>query len=192
MVFTAQLEPIPEQVMPISEQRIAHLKGCARQAELLAERFGEDGKSAYLAGLFHDLSRDWDDETSRRYAMDYGLDVDERELFVGSGLLHGAVSAHLAGKLYRVGDRQILEAIRYHTTCWLDVDRLGAILIVADVTEPSREDKIKEIFRKIFQKEDIFDILIEVLILKEGYLQKEGTEPHPRQRDARRMLLERR
>jgi len=192
MVFTTQLEPLPKEVFPITVERLVHLKGCARQSAKLAHRFGEDEERAYTAGLYHDLARDWNDEQARSYVHKFNINVDTKEVAAGVGLLHSPISADLAERVFGVEDERILEAIRYHTTGWEQVSKLGAILMVADVSEPNRGKNFLCRIEKILKMGDIFDILIEVLILKEEYLRDKGVEPHPMHRRTLSKLLERR
>jgi predicted HD superfamily hydrolase involved in NAD metabolism len=192
MNYIAKLKPIPPEVEPLSEQRILHLLGTAEKAGELARRWGEDEQRAVLAGLYHDLSRDWGDEKARRYSMEQNLAVDEMELASGTGLLHGAISAHLANKLYNNCDSEILTAIRYHTTCWQSVDRLGAILIIADMVEENRGKYFLKKQQELLKKKNLFDILIELLIWKEEHLHRIKINPHNRQLEALKELQERR
>lgn len=118
--------------------------------------------------------------------------MDEIEFAGGTGLLHGAISAHLANKLYNICDLEILTAIRYHTTCWQSVDRLGAILIVADMVEENRGKYFSKKQQDLLKKKNLFDILIELLIWKEDYLHRIKIKPHNRQLETLKELQERR
>jgi predicted HD superfamily hydrolase involved in NAD metabolism len=190
--YIAKLKPIPGEVEPLSERRIRHLLGTAKKAAELAGKWGEEQERAVYAGLYHDLSRDWNDEKSRCYARENALTVDKIELDNGTGLLHGAISAHLARRYYDIQDPEVLSAIRYHTTCWPGVSRLGAILVIADMLEDSRGKNILKNHRELLKKSDLFDILIGLLVGKEEYLRHIGIRPHQRQLETLQELRERR
>jgi HD superfamily phosphohydrolase YqeK len=105
---------------------LQHLQGTARLAQELAAHYGQSPELAYAAGCWHDVSRGWSDEQSRRFAREQQLELDAGELAAGTSLLHG----HIAARLWQeeIGDAaEWQHAIACHT--------LGT-------TNPSLEDQI--------------------------------------------------
>ena len=121
----------------LSEKRYLHSIGVSRTAACLARQFGADVQKAALAGLLHDCARALPDEQLLSIAEEWGLGIDriERETPV---LLHAKLGSLLAAREYGVNDREICQAIAFHTTGGPGMTLLDEIIYLADFIEPSR------------------------------------------------------
>lgn len=88
----------------------------------------EERQAWHDAGRWHDALRDADDELLRKLADDASRP---------RGMLHGSAAARW---LVRDGEerRDVLEAVRWHTTGWTQWSRAGRALYMADFLEPGR------------------------------------------------------
>jgi len=122
----------------LSDKRYEHTVRVADTIEKLARLHGLDPERARLAGLLHDTAREIGKEELLRVAEEDGLSVGnfERERPI---LLHGPVAAELAREDLRVEDKEILDAVRVHTTGEPGMGPLALALFVADKIEPGRE-----------------------------------------------------
>jgi predicted HD superfamily hydrolase involved in NAD metabolism len=156
----------------LSDERYAHTLRVAETAERLAGLHGLDPKKARLATLLHDAAREAGKDELLRVAGEEGLAVDdlEREQPV---LLHGPVAAELARKELGVKDREVLEAVRVHTTGEPGMGPLALALYVADKIEPDRDQPRVEDLRKL-AIEDLH---------KAAAVALEGSISHNEQRD---------
>lgn len=118
------------------EKRWSHTLGVMETAVKLANRFGADPDKAELAAILHDTAKYWPVERQRRIALEQGL--AEEELHYDPELLHAPVGAYVAETEYGVKDREVLDAIRYHTTGRAKMTLLDKIVCLADYIEPGR------------------------------------------------------
>lgn len=121
----------------LSEKRRRHIFGVADTAEALARRFDYHPQKARLAGLAHDLAREWPLEAVTEVALRDGRGFSplERQNAV---LLHGRAAAQFMRETFGVADPEILDAVRHHTLGTADPSILDLILYGADYLEPNR------------------------------------------------------
>ncbi len=123
----------------LSEKRYAHTKSVAAEAATLARIFGEDVNKAYLAGLLHDSAKEFPDAKKWELCEQYNIKPDKAMRQV-IDLSHGAIAAELAKDEFGIKDKDILNAIRFHTTGRSGMSDLEKIVCLADCTEPLRAD----------------------------------------------------
>ncbi|MEG6520746.1 bis(5'-nucleosyl)-tetraphosphatase (symmetrical) YqeK [Desulfotomaculum sp. 1211_IL3151] len=122
----------------MSEKLLRHARGVADTAEKLAKKYGTDPFKARIAGLLHDIARDFDDNEMLQRAKKYNLTVSEYG-FAMPLLLHGPVAAVMAREDYGINDQEILNAIALHTVGSEYMSQLDKIIFVADKIEPNRK-----------------------------------------------------
>ncbi len=156
-------------------KRLRHTLGVARTARDLALSQGLDPAKAGLAGLLHDCAKGLDRGESERLLKRLRLDPLERAL---PALWHAPLGALLARSLYGIQDREILEAIRFHSTGSPRLGALGRILYVADFIEPGRDfpglGRLRGLARENFSK-----ALKGVVAGKISFLAQKGMRIHP-------------
>lgn len=136
--------------------RFVHTLGVTDTAVYLAKRYGADRKKAEIAGLLHDCAK---------------------ELY--PGLLHAPEGAKLAQSEYGIEDKEILDAIRWHTTGRPEMTLLDKIIYIADYIEPNRSlapnlDEIRHL-----AVEDIDECLYTILRATLAYLGASRTSIDP-------------
>ncbi|MGO8684442.1 MAG: bis(5'-nucleosyl)-tetraphosphatase (symmetrical) YqeK [Thermoleophilia bacterium] len=121
----------------IPERRVAH---CRRVADLAAEfapRWQAAADEARLAGLLHDLCRDWNPSELLADAQRLGIKPSPLERAHPRQLLHGPVaSGELAG---RDLPPTVLAAIASHTAGAAGMGPVARCVYLADFCEPGRE-----------------------------------------------------
>ncbi len=120
----------------MSEERYLHSLGVEREAERLARRWGEDPEKAAVAGILHDCCKEMPLPEALQIVGQSAIipDIDFREQ---PQLIHGYAAAELLGR-FGVRDREIEDAVRYHTTGRTGMSRLEKIVYLADLTEEGR------------------------------------------------------
>ena len=118
-------------------RRFLHSRNVALLAWDLCCRFGVDPQKGYLAGIAHDMCKDFESDKLIRLARADGGNISKLEQNK-PGLLHARAAAVLTRRKYGITDKDILEAIRYHTTGTWDMGSLAKIVYVADKLEVSR------------------------------------------------------
>jgi len=123
----------------LDRERYQHTLGVAYTASCLAMRYGADIEDAYIAGLLHDCAKCIPNDDKLEICRKYGIGVTDCE-GENPSLLHAKVGAFLAEKRYGVRDKDILSAIRSHTTGMPGMTLLQKIIFVADYIEPNRNE----------------------------------------------------
>jgi predicted HD superfamily hydrolase involved in NAD metabolism len=175
-----EIEKEIKRLMPIVEarlknERLIHSLGVMKSAEALAKRYGADPDKALIAGLLHDITKEYSCEQHMELIKKYDVPIDEGEKNTLT-LLHAITSAAFARFEAGITDDEILNAIRYHTTGRTDMTILERIIYVADFIEPNRKYADVEYFRTI-AFEDLDKTLylgikwcMEDLLRKDAYL----------------------
>ena len=128
----------------LPKKRYEHTLGVAYTAAALAMCYGEDILKAELAGILHDVAKAKKSfelkDNMKRYIDPYtdGAYVD---LIANKApqILHAVYAPYLAKKDYKIEDKDILSAIRWHTTGKKDMTMLEKIVFAADYIEPNRK-----------------------------------------------------
>ena len=166
----------------LKKRRYEHSLGVCAEAVRMAELFGADTEKAHIAGLLHDcakcLTEEQEKEVCKRYS--YVPDLMTR---LCHPVLHAPLGAVVAEHEYGVTDKEILDAIRYHTVARADMTLLDKIVYVADMTEPGREYDGAERLRSLAHK-DIDEAFREALRQSLMHNIKKGSIIHPNSLDA--------
>ncbi len=122
----------------LGDYRYRHSLCVADEAARLARRYGADEARAYTAGLLHDILKDTDKKTQLQILADFAILLDEVERQVPK-LWHARVGAAFLEYVLRIDDREILDAVRYHTTGRAGMSLLEKVVFVADFTSADRD-----------------------------------------------------
>ncbi|GLB58279.1 bis(5'-nucleosyl)-tetraphosphatase (symmetrical) YqeK [Cytobacillus sp. NCCP-133] len=131
----------------LTEHRYLHTIGVMETALRLAEMYGADKKKAELAAIFHDYAKFRPKEEMKEIIL---MEQMPRELLdYNSELWHAPVGAFLAEKEAGISDKEVLSAIRYHTSGRTGMNLLEKIIYLADYIEPGRHfpgvEEVREI-----------------------------------------------
>lgn len=122
----------------LKEDRFKHSLSVRDTAEKLATIYGADIEKAKIAGLVHDCAKNMSNEDLIKIAKDNGVIIDE--VFYNSPqLMHGLVGSIIAKQLMGIEDKEILDAIKYHTTGKKNMTLLEKVIYIADYIEPTRK-----------------------------------------------------
>lgn len=122
----------------LSEERFTHSLGVADEAVKIARRYNADTDSAYIAGLLHDCAKDYTPKKKIKLAKKYNFHIDyimEQQV----DLTHSFLGSFVAEDKYGITDRDVLNAIEYHTTGRDNMSLLEKIIFLADSIEPNRK-----------------------------------------------------
>lgn len=122
--------------MNLKESRLQHTYRVAETAVAMARREGADVRKAEIAALLHDCARNLPPEKLNSLVEELGLPDRYRG---NVNLSHSKVGAAFAGRLFNIDDREILDAISYHTTGRCRMTTLEKIVFLADAIEPGRD-----------------------------------------------------
>ncbi len=124
----------------LTEYRFKHSLNVSAEAVRLAERYGGDVDKAEFAGLMHDVMKDVGKDEQLRLMREYCVDLNEVERREPK-LWHAIAGAVYLENTLGISDRDILNAVRYHTTGRAGMSLLEKIIYIADFTSAERDYK---------------------------------------------------
>ena len=142
--------------------RIRHSYNVALTAIALAKRYGVNVEKAITAALLHDIGKCLNE-----------TDLKNRGLYTDEPIepcRHAQIGEQIAYKYFSVKDREILNAIKFHTVGNKSMDNLAKIIFLADYIEPSRKFNGLDEIRKMSMI-DLDETVIMVLQNTVKYLQ---------------------
>lgn len=133
----------------LKPERFEHSKNVAREAYKLATVYGENCEKAYYAGLLHDCAKNIDLDFQLKLISEFNeYEIMENELSYPK-VIHALCGPIIAKKEFGVDDKEILDAIRYHTLGNINMSKFDKILYIADLISSERNYKGIEILREI-------------------------------------------
>ncbi len=121
----------------LDDYRFLHSLNVAESAAFLADMYGEDRERAYFAGLVHDIMKNENKEEQLKMLGkgDIILSCTEK----GNPKLWHAMAGEVCLRLqYGIEDKEILSAVRYHTTGKAGMSTFEKIIYVADYISAER------------------------------------------------------
>jgi nicotinate-nucleotide adenylyltransferase len=145
----------------LSIERFLHSRNTALHASDMCRRFGIDPMAGYLAGIAHDLAKQLDNKQLLKIIKnnpDFTVSDLEKEK---PNLLHGKAAAVLLRERFCIHNKDVLEAVAFHTSGKENMGPLAKIIYIADKTESSRN--IDSALRIMCREDDLDGILFAVL-----------------------------
>lgn len=136
----------------LSQKRVLHSIGVAETASKLAVINNCDQEKAYLAGLLHDVARELTHQEAIAFLKRNNYSFIEEDYLVPE-VLHGHISALMLEQELKIKGKDILQAVKRHTTGAREMTVLDAIVFVSDMIEPSRNYPGVQELRVIAQKD---------------------------------------
>ncbi|MCH3914054.1 MAG: bis(5'-nucleosyl)-tetraphosphatase (symmetrical) YqeK [Acidaminococcaceae bacterium] len=119
-------------------KRYEHSIAVYKTAKEIAKTCGVDVEKAKLAGLLHDCGREIPTKDFIEKIKEVGIKADIVEINQPI-LLHDKLGVYYAEHKYDVHDKEILDAILYHTTGAPHMSKLAMVIYLADILEPARD-----------------------------------------------------
>ncbi len=119
----------------LTAEKYVHSLGTADAAREIARKVGFDEEKAYFAGLIHDCAKNMCCEDMRGLCAEACLALEEGES-ANAKILHAPAGAVLASKYFAVKDKEVLDAVRWHTLGNTEMTLLQKIVFLADKIEP--------------------------------------------------------
>lgn len=135
----------------LSEKRFHHSVCVAQRAVELAKIYKQDTDKAYIAGLVHDACKEFSHDEQLKIINDFDIiltDIEKTE----SNIWHGYAASGYVKDKWGITDKEILNAVKYHTCGRGDMTVLEKIVFIADLTSYDRDYPDSEKIRKISEK----------------------------------------
>lgn len=172
----------------LSSFRLNHSKYVMYKAVELANLYGVDVNKAALAGLTHDIAKEFSKEQYLQTAKDNSIVFDEFEL-ENEKLMHAKIGAWYVKEHYGF-DQDIQDAIRLHTVTDPEMNDLAKIIFISDKIEESRQNDNFDIeYERKLSKESLDKTIIAILDNNIKYMISESRVIHPNAVLTRNYLL---
>ncbi len=135
----------------LSEYRFHHSKMVAKASRELALKYGEDAEKAELAGILHDITKEMPLNNQLQLLEDNGIMLDSVTKS-NEKILHAVSGAAYAEFELQIKDRDVINAIRFHTTAKANMSLLQKIVFVADFISEDRSYPDIDIMRQEAEK----------------------------------------
>ena len=160
----------------LSPTRFEHSICVAKEAIRLSHKYGADKKKAELAGLLHDIMKDTNPDEQLQFLKECGITLTKTERSA-TKLWHAISGAAYLEFVLGIKDRDILNAVRYHTTARAGMSLLEKIVFIADFTSADRNyDGVEEI--RNAASESLEKVMIEGIAFTIGDLIKRRLPIH--------------
>ncbi len=171
----------------IGDERYLHSIRVMEEAIKLANIFNCDERKAAIAGILHDCGKFKNEDELLKNA--YNFDIIQRDAYsTNFALIHGALGAEIARRELNIEDRDILNAIQYHTTGRENMTLLEKIIYISDYIEPDRNfPGVDEIRKLAYENLDL--ALLKAMDKTIKYIIDKGYYIHPYTIDARNYLI---
>lgn len=140
----------------------------SKSAVKLSKKYGADPKKAQIAGLLHDIMKETKNDVQLSMIKNSDVCVDEITLN-SKKLWHQVTSMIYARDVLGVEDKDILNAIRFHTSARKDMSILEKVVYIADYISEDRDYKGVNDMR-IYANRNIDEALIHALTFTIGEL----------------------
>ena len=135
----------------LTNKRLNHSLMVAKAARTLAKQYNVDSENAYKAGLLHDVMKNESRENQLREIKLAGIELEDDEL-ENDKLLHAPAGAAYVINNMEERDKDLINAIRYHTTGRRQMSQLEKIVYVADLISADRTYDDVEVVRQKAKK----------------------------------------
>ena len=131
----------------LTPKRYHHSLCVAEEAVRLAKKYGGDEEKAYLAGLLHDITKNAPPDEHLNIFSQFGIMLNDIEKSAEK-LWHAMSGAAYIENILKVDDKEIITAVRYHTTARAGMTQLEKLLYLADFTSADRDYDDIDIMRE--------------------------------------------
>ncbi|MEL3907843.1 MAG: bis(5'-nucleosyl)-tetraphosphatase (symmetrical) YqeK [Treponemataceae bacterium] len=174
----------------MSKERLQHSYNVANYAKKLAKVYGKRKKMvklAYLAGLAHDITKEFSDSKHLEILKKTGeqlTKVEKQKI----NLLHGLTGAYVLEKQFGIKLKDVLDAVKYHTFGSKKLKTLGKLVYIADKIEPDRcHNDAKEARAKV-GKLSLNELTLFVLNFNIEHIEEKGGIISPHSLKMKKML----
>ena len=162
----------------MSLKRFTHTLGVVEMSEKLAKIYNADIEKCKVAALLHDICKEMDMEYIKNICKNNFMNELSEEDLENNEILHGFAGSYYVKTELGINDKEILNAIKYHTVGAKNMTLVEKIVYIADAIEYGRNyPSVVEIREETFKNLDK-GILMEIEH-KKKYLKSIGKKSHP-------------
>ncbi len=146
------IEDYKKVIRPLmGDKRYTHSVNVSVEAQRLAQKYGADPEKAQIAGILHDITKEFDEKKQLQIMISGDIILSDVEK-ASKKLWHAISGSVYVQTELGITDADIINAIRYHTTARANMSLLEKIIFLADFTSAERDFPDVDVIR---QKADI-------------------------------------
>lgn len=161
----------------LDDFRYHHSLCVAKEAVRLADKYGADSQKAYIAGMLHDITKNFTEKEHLQLLERFGIILSEIDK-TSPNLYHAITGSLYAEKILGINDSEIISAIRFHTTAREKMSLMEKVIYLADFTSEDRNYEDVDIMRKLVDQ-DMNDAMLYSLKYTITDLVNKGCAVHP-------------
>lgn len=171
----------------IGLKRYEHSLRVVDIAAKLAKIYNADVEKVKTAALFHDCAKFQEERSLLKRISDFDIILD-KVMQTNKELIHGPLGSKIAELEYGISDKEVLDAIYYHTTGRVNMTLLEKIVYIADYIEPRRNfPGVEEIRAMAFK--DLDESILMAMDNTILFLIKNNNLIHPNTLEARNCFI---
>lgn len=161
----------------LSKKRYVHSLNVSEQCRILADLNGEDVEKCIYAGLLHDICKEVPTQDMKKMLIDTNFPISQEEL-CSKPLWHAIAGAWFIHNQLNVNDKDIINAVRFHTVARSGMTKIEEIVYLADLISVDRDYKDVKKMRKLAYS-DLDMAMFEALKFSiTDVVSKNGLVPH--------------
>ncbi|XMB85136.1 bis(5'-nucleosyl)-tetraphosphatase (symmetrical) YqeK [Mycoplasmatota bacterium WC44] len=124
--------------------RLQHILGVSEECVKLAKHYKLDEDKAYTMGLLHDIAKKLPLEEQKEILIKGNYEIPHHKIW------HSYAGEYICKMELGITDKEILDGVKYHTTCCKEMTPLMKVLFMADIIEQrTRSGETIEKMRKL-------------------------------------------
>lgn len=167
----------------MSERRYNHCVNVSTEAVRLAEKYGADPQKAAVAGILHDITKEFDFEKQLQIIESGDIILTDVENKTNK-LWHAISGSVFIRQHLGITDEDILNSVRYHTTGRAGMSLLEKVIFLADFTSVERDypdvDVIREKAEISLEEGMLYGIQFTLsrLLERQGYISEDAVDAY--------------
>lgn len=138
----------------MSKDRFTHSLNVANEAIRLADKYEADTSICYIAGLLHDICKEWPSDEQLKMLCNSAI-IKDTSFLRSKRVWHGFAAAEYIKEAFGVYNTDIVDAVRYHSTACSDMTLVEKIIYMADLICPDRKyDGVEQLRIKAYKNLD--------------------------------------
>lgn len=133
----------------LDEKRTQHCLNVGEMARKLAIHYDINYQQAQIAGIYHDLCKQWSKYKMKKYLSEHNKTILQEPF----PIWHGYVAALYLKNHYLITNKYIIDAITKHTTGAVTMTKLDLIVLLADKVSIERTQPYVEQLRTLAFKD---------------------------------------
>lgn len=144
----------------LSKSRFEHTVRVAKEVEKMAKIYDFNVNEVLTAAYAHDLFKELDKEKQFKHIVKNYPEL-KNEIHL---IYHGYIAADYLKEKFKITNKNILDAVKYHTTGKKAMSIEAKILFIADYIEEGRKPKLREPIEKlVYETKNLDSAVLEIL-----------------------------